>query len=81
MKLIISKIFQLIGLLGILFLLIYQGWSFLRINFMRVLSPGEQVRLQVEKIFSVLGTPIFWILVILSIAGFFGVRRYKNRIN
>ena len=80
MKLIISKIAQLIGLVGILAQLLYQEWSFLKINFMKVLTPAEQARLQIEKIFFVLATPLFWILVTFSILGFLGVKRYKNSI-
>ena len=79
--LVLSKLLHVIGLVGILLQLLYQLSHFLRTNFMQVMSPAEQAQMQIEKIFFVFTTPLFWIFAICSLIGFLGVKRYKNNLS
>ncbi len=79
--LVIFKLMYLLGLVGILTQLLYQGSLFLSQNFMQVLSPMEQAQLQAEKIFHIFFTPLFWIMAVFTLIGYLGSKKYKNNLN
>ena len=76
----IFKLMHLLGLLGILAQLLYQIGLFLYDSFMQVLSPLEQAQMQIEAVFIVFFTPLFWILLTISLIGYLGTRKLKNNL-
>ncbi|MFW6308578.1 MAG: hypothetical protein ACOC1S_01025 [bacterium] len=78
--LVFFKLLYVFGLVGILTQLLYQVGLFLTENFMQVLTPAEQAQLQVEKIFFVFTTPLFWILVACTLIGYIGTKKFKNSL-
>jgi len=74
------KLMYLFGLLGILFQLLIKIGHSLYTNFMQMLTPMEQAQLQVENIFTVFITPLFWILIAISLIGYLGTQKFKNSL-